>query len=151
MEGERFDVQDVYRKYKGEPTQKEKTILEVFDMHNERFGKLVGIEYSKFTHKKFEENRRHLQQFIQHQYGKQDMLLKDLTMKFLKDLDFYFKTEMKHKQSTTNKKIQRVRKIVTLAVGEGFLDKDPFMLYKPKKVHIKLVYLDTNVRWCRRV
>ncbi len=144
MEGEDFAVQDIYRKYKGEPTQQEKTILEVFDMHNKKIAKLVGIEYSQFTHKKFEETRRHLQRFIQHQYAKQDMLLKDLTMKFLSDLDFYFKTEMQHKQSTANKKIQRVRKIVRLAVGEGFLDKDPFMLHKPKKAHIKLVYLDTD-------
>ncbi len=143
MQGEDFDVEDIYQKYKGEPTQKEKSLLEVFDMHNERLAKLVKVEYSKDTYIKFKESRRHLHRFIQKQYNKQDMMLKDLTMKFLKDLDFYFKTERQHKQSTTNKHIQRLRKVIALAVGEGFLDKDPFMLYKPKKEHKTLIYLDT--------
>jgi site-specific recombinase XerD len=26
-------------------------------------------------------------------------------------------------------------------LGEGFIDKDPFLMYKPKKVHLKLIYL----------
>jgi len=40
-----FDVKDVYYQYKGEPTKKERSILEVFDLHNRRIEQLVGTEY----------------------------------------------------------------------------------------------------------
>lgn len=144
MQGEDFDVQDIYSHYKGEPNEREKSVLEVFDMHNERMHKLVGIEYSKFTYAKFIETRKHLFEFMQITYSKKDMLLKDLTLKFLDDLDYYFKTERGQSQSTINKHIQRFRKTITLAVGEEFLDKDPFLLHKRKKVKTTLIYLTTD-------
>ncbi len=144
MEGKDFTVQDIYHRYKGEPTQKEKSVLEVFDMHNERLHKLVGIEYSKFTYAKFIETRKHLFEFMQIVYSKKDVMLKDLTLKFLDDLDYYFKTERGQSQSTINKHIQRLRKIVTMAIGEGFLDKDPFLMHKRKKAKTTLIYLTTD-------
>lgn len=144
VKGDDFDVKDIYYQYKGEPTKKERSILEVFDLHNRRIEQLVGTEYSKFTFAKFAETRNHIYKFLQKQYGKKDMLLKDLTMKFVKDLDFYFKTERKQQQSTINKHIQRFRKTINLAIGEGFLEKDPFMLYKPAKEKKALVYLDSD-------
>lgn len=144
VQGEDFTVHDVYSKYKGEPVKKDKSVLDVFDLHNNRMGKLVGKEYSKSTYAKFTETRKHLFEFMQIQYKKKDFLLKDLTLKFIKDLDFYFKTEREQSQSTINKHIQRFRKTVTLAIGEGFLDKDPFLLHKNKKTKTTLIYLDSD-------
>lgn len=142
VQGISFDVQDVYQQYKGKPLTKDKTVLEVFDLHNEKMLKLVGIDYVKATHSKFMETRKHIFEFIQHQWSKKDVPLKDLNLTFLADLDFYFKTVRKQSQSTINKHIQRFRKIVTLAVGKGFLDKDPFLLYKAKATTKQLVFLD---------
>lgn len=142
VQGISFDVQDVYQQYKGKPLTKDKTVLEIFDLHNEKMLKLVGIDYVKATHSKFMETRKHIFEFIQHQWSKKDVPLKDLNLTFLADLDFYFKTVRKQSQSTINKHIQRFRKIVTLAVGKGFLDKDPFLLYKAKATTKQLVFLD---------
>lgn len=136
-----FDVEDIYLKYKGENTSKNKTIMEVFDLHNKRMKKLIGSEYSVSTYKKFVEAKMHTKNFIQKVYHRKDYLLKNIKLKFLDDLDYYLKTEKKHKQITINKTIQRVRKIIKLAIAEGFLDRDPFLLYKPKKVQLRIVYL----------
>ena len=67
---ETFDVEDIYFKYKGEDIKTEKTLLEVYTLHNDRMKKLVGIEYSDATHKKFEESRNHVKSFIRHNTGK---------------------------------------------------------------------------------
>lgn len=136
-----FDVADIYLQYKGENVKAHKTLLEVFKLHNERMNRLIDVEYTKSTYSKFIEAQKHTKNFIKYQYGKNDMLLESIKMNFLKDFDFYLKSEMKHKQITINKSIQRVRKIIKLALAEGYLQKDPFIMYKPKKYKTEVVYL----------
>lgn len=139
-----FDVEDIYQKYKGEPSKKQRTVLEMFELHNIRMKALVGKEYSKSTYSKFEESKMHTRNFIKSAYSKSDFLLTNLTLKFLSDFDFYLKDTMNHKQITINKTLQRVRKVVKLAVGEGFLDRDPFLLYRPKKISRQIIYLTSR-------
>lgn len=139
-----FDVEDIYLKYKGETTNEEKTLMEVFKTHNENMFKLIGKEYTKSTYYKFVEAKNHLSNFLSFKYKRNDILLSRITLKFLEDFDFYLKSELGHKQITINKSIQRLRKIIKLALAEGYLLKDPFILYKPKKYKVEVVYLDSK-------
>lgn len=143
VQQEVFDVEDIYLKYKGEDSKTEKFLLEVYTLHNERMKKLIGIEYSESTYKKFEESKNHVKSFIRHSTQKSNILLEKLNMKFLNDFDYFLKVEKKLKQVTINKHIERLRKIIKLALAEGFLDRDPFLLFTPKKVITEVVYLDT--------
>lgn len=137
-----FDVEDIYLQYKGESIKKNKTLLEVFSEHNEQMQRLVGVDYAKSTYSKFIEVNKHTVNFIKHKYGKRDILLESLPNDFLQEFDFYLKSEFKHKQITVNKSIQRLRKIIKLAVAKGYLDKDPFILYKPKPYKTEIVFLN---------
>lgn len=139
-----FDVNDIYLQFKGENTTKNKTLMETFETHNSRMKKLVGTEYSLRTFYKFRESKNHLEKFLKHSYKRNDMPLANLTLKFLDDYDFYLKTEVNQKQITINKSIQRLRKVVKIGLGEGFIDRDPFLLYKPKKYKVDLVYLSAD-------
>ena len=53
----------------------------------------------------------------------------------------YLKTDKKQKQVTVNKCIQRFQKIIRLAIAEGYLLRNPFLLYKFKKVETRIVFL----------
>ncbi|EDP97489.1 site-specific integrase [Kordia algicida OT-1] len=139
-----FDVEDIVLQFKGENIKSKKTLLEVFTMHNSKMNKLVGIEYTQSTMNKFIEAKSHTQDFIRSKYKRSDLLLESLSTKFIEDFDFYLKSEKGHKQITINKSIQRVRKIIKLAIAEGYLQKDPFLMYKPKRYERKVVYLDTK-------
>ena len=139
-----YDVEDIYLQYKGKSIKTQKTILEVFELHNVRFLKLVGKEYTESTYKKFKEAKKHTANFIKHTYKRNDFILEKITLKFIDDLDYYLKSEKSHKQITINKTIQRVRKIIKLAISEGFISKDPFILYKPKRVVKNIVFLTTD-------
>lgn len=139
-----FDVEDILLKYKGKNIKSQKTLLEVFDIHNAKMNKLIGVEYTQSTMNKFIEAKSHVQNFIRSKYMRNDFLLESLSMKFIDDFDFYLKSEKEHKQITINKSIQRVRKIIKLAIAEGYLLKDPFLLYKPKRYARKVVYLETK-------
>ena len=136
-----FDAGDVYLQFKGESTKENKTLLEAFILHNNRMKKLIGLEYTKSTFHKFKEAKMHVGNFLKSSYKKSDILLEAIKSNFLNDFDFYLKTEKNHQQITINKSIQRVQKIVKLAVAEGFLKKDPFMLFRPKRVELKVIFL----------
>jgi hypothetical protein len=67
-----FDVDDIYLQYKGENIKTEKTLLEVFKMHNKFMLSLVGTGYSKATYSKFIEAKKHVQNFVKTTYKKND-------------------------------------------------------------------------------
>lgn len=142
VQKENFDVEDIHLQYKGEAVKSAKSLMEVYTLHNDRIKKLVGIEYSSSTLKKFEESKNHVKSFIRNNYDKSNVLLEQLSLKFLNDFDYYLKVEKKLKQVTINKHIERLRKIIKLALAEGFLERDPFLLFKQKQVILQVVYLD---------
>lgn len=144
VQKEQFDVDDIYLKYKGEDVKQAKTLIEIFTLHNKKMESLIGIEYTKSTYSKFIEAKQHIEDFLIYQNKKKNILLEDITLKFLQDFDYYLKTKKSFKQITINKSIQRVRKIIKLAIAEGFLFTDPFLLYKPKKVINNVTYLTTE-------
>jgi|TARA_B110000240_G_C13448249_1_gene431332 hypothetical protein len=41
-----FDLDDIYRKYKGESSKEEITILGAFDLRNNKTKKLIGIDFN---------------------------------------------------------------------------------------------------------
>jgi integrase/recombinase XerD len=136
-----FDVDDIYRKYKGEDSKEEITILGAHDLHNDKTKKLIGIDFSKLSWSRYIESRRKVGLFITKHYNRKDVRLKDLDLKFIQDLEYFFKTELKLKQATVYRSIQRVKKIIQFAIAENYLQKDPFHLYKNKKYKTVIVYL----------
>jgi integrase/recombinase XerD len=136
-----FDVDDIYRKYKGEDSKEEITILGAYDLHNSKTEKLIGIDFNKLSWSRYLESRRKVALFITKFYKRKDVRLKDLDLKFIQDLEYFFKTVLKLKQATVYRSIQRVKKIIQFAISENYLQKDPFHLYKNKKYKTVIVYL----------
>ena len=136
-----FDVDDIYRKYKGEDSKDEISILGAYDLHNDKTRKLIGIDFNELSWSRYVESRRKVALFITKTYKRRDVRLKDLDLKFIKDLEYFFKTELKLRQATVYRSIQRVKKIIQFAIAENYLKKDPFHLYKNKKYKTVIVYL----------
>ena len=136
-----FDVDDIYRKYKGEDSKEEITILGAYDLHNDKTEKLIGIDFNQLSWSRYVESRRKVALFITKFYNRKDVRLKDLDLKFIQDLEYFFKTELKLKQATVYRSIQRVKKIIQFAISENYLQKDPFHLHKNKKHKTVIVYL----------
>jgi integrase len=136
-----FDVDDIYRKYKGEDSKEEITILGAYDLHNSKTEKLIGIDFNQLSWSRYIESRRKVALFITKHYKRKDVRLKDLDLKFIQDLEYFFKTVLKLKQATVYRSIQRVKKIIQFAISENYLQRDPFHLYKNKKYKTVIVYL----------
>jgi len=128
----------------GKKSQNLSSFLEVFKQHNIEVEALVGKSYSPATLVKFKGIYKQIEGFIKHTYQQEDAILSNIKLKFLMDLEYYLLTEKNMKQISINKTIQRVRKIIKYAIAHEYMEKDPFLLYKPKAVHLDVVFLDSE-------
>ncbi|MBP0905600.1 tyrosine-type recombinase/integrase [Mariniflexile gromovii] len=142
VKDEFFSLEDIYSLYLGKKTQKEYNVVEYFEMYLNKLKTLVGIDIKQVTWNKFDYVKTDIQTFIKWKFKVNDIPLRKLEANFLTELEYYLKVKKKKlKQVTINKKIQRFRKVVKVAVAENFLEKDPFILYKTKTVKIEVVFL----------
>lgn len=136
-----FNVEDVYSIYRGEKVKHDYQVVEYFEVFLDQLKLLVGVDLEQATWNKFMYIRNDVKAFVLWKFNRIDYPLNKLKMQFLHDFEFYLKTVKHQKQITINKSIQRFRKVIKNAVGEGFLIKDPFMLFKPKGIRKKVVFL----------
>lgn len=139
-----FDVEHLYRHYKGETQKEDKTLMDAFSYHNNRMKKLVGIEVSINSLERYNNTQNHTKDFLWHKFRKKDIKLKDVTSNFINDFEYYLKTEKKFMATTIYKSLQRFRRVIRVAVAMDFLVKDPFMLYKAKKPKKEILFLNPD-------
>ena len=139
--GEDFNVDDIYEQFFGRATSSEKTILNAFEYHTNRMGKLVGIEVKQVSVDKFSQTLEHVKTFLVFKFKKKDYLLKELNLNFINEFEYYLKTEKHFMPNTIYKSIQRLRRVVRVAVAGDFIQKDPFVFHKIKKPRKQIVYL----------
>ncbi|GHA47809.1 hypothetical protein GCM10007103_30920 [Salinimicrobium marinum] len=141
IQGESFDVDDVYKIYSGEDIKKEMGVMAVYEEHNTYYKKLVGREIKEVSWQKFENTKGHLKKFIQWKFMKREIKLSSLKFQFIKDFEYYLRTEENMQQSTINKTLQRFKKMINFAVAHDYLDRNPFLMHRPKVVRKEVVYL----------
>jgi integrase/recombinase XerD len=144
LAGDEFTVEDIFNNYIGKPSIKEVGTIHYFKEFLEKKRKLIGIDIQLGTWKKFNYANQQVKDFIKWKYGKNDFPLSKLKLQFLHDFEYYLKTERKQSQVTINKCIQRLRKPIKEALGEGYLEKDPFAQHKPGRVRKEVIFLSTD-------
>ena len=136
-----FDVDDIYKKYNGEETKKELGVISAYGEHNTYYKKLIGKDIKEVSWQKFENTKTHLQSFIKWKFKQGDVKLSKLKYQFIKDFEYYLRTEKEMQQSTINKTLQRFKKMINFAVAQDYLNRNPFLMHKPKPTKKEVVYL----------
>jgi integrase/recombinase XerD len=112
--------------------EKEHTLLSIFDYHNREMKN--DLEWG--TLKNYFTTRRYVEEFVRTSYKTSDVYLAQLNYKFLTDFERFVKTyvpkdsKLPCGQNTTMKHIERLRKVVNMAVKNDWLEKDPFQKFK---------------------
>lgn len=144
LQGTDFNLDNIYNKYIGVEIKKKEYVLSYYKQYLSKIKKLVDLEIKVNTYNKFVYVGNHLEAFLKWKFKKTDFPLQELSLQFLDDFDYYLKTEKKHEQITINKTIQRLRTPIKLAISEGYLDRDPFILHKSKTVRKTVIFLNTE-------
>jgi integrase len=144
LEKHDYSLDDIYKKYLGENLKRKEHIISYCKKYLSRLKKLVGLEIKENTYQKFEYVLNHLEAFVKFKFKSNDYAMEQLDLQFLNDFEYYLKTEKRQKQITINKTIQRLRTPIKLAISDRILDRDPFLLYKSKKVQKEIIFLTTE-------
>jgi site-specific recombinase XerD len=116
-----------------------KMLIPIFKEHNRQVAALIGTEYAKGTADRYETSLKHTQAFLKWKYKVDDINIEGINHEFIMSYDFYLRSERKCANNSTVKYMKNFKKIVLMCIDNGWLDKDPFIKYKPK---VKIVARD---------
>lgn len=136
-----FDINDIYSSYKGNGQKCSRYLLEYFETYLNRMHKLIDIDIKMATWKKHENAYLNLKEYVTAKLKGNDPKLLNVDSQFVKEYEFYLKTERKLAHATTNKLLQRFKKMLTYAVEQKELERNPFMGYKFKTQKKEIVFL----------
>ena len=141
LETDDFEADDIYHKYLGKPLKESEFVVRYFQKYLDKTFKLIGKDLKLATWKKYNYACIQIVGYVKFKYKKNDISLDKINLQFLTEFEYYLKTEQNQCQSTINKAIQRFRRLIKIGIAEGFLERDPFILYKAKKVKKEVIFL----------
>jgi len=123
-----FDVEIV------KPVEAEKTILKVFKAHNLEVESLIGKGFAKGTHQRYEVSYRHTEDFMLWKYKVKDVVLSLVNHEFITSYDYYLRSVRDCANNSTVKYLKNFKKIVLISLANGWLEKNPFVLYNGNSI-----------------
>lgn len=143
--GELITAQLIKAKYNGEDDNS-KTLQEILVYHNKKIEKTLAPG----TIRNFGISENYVNRFLQKKLRTSDIYLRQLDYKFISDFETFligYYPKGHHKamsHNTVMKHLQRLRKIVTLAYHLEWIDKDPFVRWKPTFETKQREFLSSN-------
>ena len=111
-------------------TQREESLLKLYEKHLEDTKRLIGISKANPTYQKYERMYRRVVEFMKKKYNITDIPLREIRYQFIADLEFFLRTEYKYSQNTTYKCMKFFKQVINKAIRRGLISIDPFNGYK---------------------
>lgn len=125
---------------------KDYTISKLVEYHN----KVMLSSLSRGTMKNYFTTQKYIQQFLNDHLKRPDIFLSALSYKFITDFEYFLRNHqpLDHQRPMQNngvmKHLERLRKIMNMAVRMEWIDRNPFEKYKLKFTHVERGYLTTH-------
>jgi site-specific recombinase XerD len=119
---------------------------DIFEYHNDK----LGIKLAKKTLCHYKTSQKYIIEYIKSEYDKEDMYLQDLNYEFVIGFESFLRSyHPKHYQGSIGnnavmKHIQRLRRMITLAYHLEWIERDPFVKFKPKMEKKEREFLTKN-------
>ena len=126
LDRKEVSAQIILNRYLGKDQSDRHTLMEVFHAHNKKCRALIGINFAPDTVLRYETCLRLTEEFMRNTYKKEDCYLDEVTKQFVEEFEFYLKTVRKCCHNTTTKYLANFKKIVRIALANGWMKKDPF-------------------------
>lgn len=111
-------------------TQREESLLKLYEQHLEDTKKLIGLSKANPTYQKYERMYRRVVEFMKKKYNITDIPLREIKYQFIVDLEFFLRTEYGYSQNTTYKCMKFFKQVINKAIRAGLITVDPFNGYK---------------------
>ena len=119
----------------------QRSLLEVYAEHNEKCRALIGKEYTESTVTKFDTSINRLKEYIRSCYHRDDIMLAELDGQFIRDFDFWLKTDKHCQNNSALKHLKNLKKVVRIALANDWIKKDPFYSIHFKQEEVNVEFL----------
>ena len=120
---------------------KEKSLFDIFMEHNREQEKLIGKGVSKATYWISDYTVRLLKEFMQQQYKREDMYLRELNLNFIQSFHSFLRADKGMCQNSSTKHLKLLKKILNLAVANSYVSFNPFAAYKVEREPVEIDFL----------
>lgn len=120
---------------------KEKSLFDVFMEHNREQEKLIGKGVSKATYWVSDYTVRLLKEFMQQQYKREDIFLRELNLNFIQSFHSFLRVDKGMCQNSATKHLKLLKKILNLAVANSYVSFNPFAAYKVEREPVEIDFL----------
>lgn len=126
--------------------EKEHSLMAVFDYHNTEMK--TTLEWG--TLKNYFTTRRYIEEYLKAHLKTSDVFLSQLNYRFLSEFERFMKVYIPKDekkpcgQNTIMKHIERLRKVVNMAIKNDWLDRDPFQKFQPTFVKSNRQFLTAD-------
>ena len=119
----------------------QRSLLEVYAEHNEKCRALIGKEYTESTVTKFDTSINRLKEYIRSCYHRDDIMMAELDGQFIRDFDFWLKTDKHCQNNSALKHLKNLKKVVRIALANDWIKKDPFygIHFKQEEVNVEFL------------
>ena len=119
-----------------------RTLIPVFQDHNDRMEKLVGKEFAPGTLIRYKTTLKHTKEFLKWKYNISDIDVKKIDYAFLNDFELFLRTEKSCNNNSAVKYIKNLGKIIRICLANGWMERDPFMNYQSKYDEVTRMFLN---------
>lgn len=143
--GNTFTAQSLKARFLGEDKDRA-SMRELIDYQHEKMEHV--LHHDTMLH--FQTSQTYIMEFIQKEYKSKDYLLKDLNYSFVVGFESFLRRyKPKHYQpkignNTIMKHIQRLRKMIRLAFHMEWIERDPFVKFKPRLIKKEREFLSQS-------
>lgn len=142
--GVEISAENIKNNYLGLIEHKQKTLLSLYNEHNEKMNELIGRGYAFSTLQKHLTTVEHLKTFVQKKYKSEDMLIEKVNNEFVTEFEFYLKSEKNISNNTTIKYLKNLGKIIRSALNAGYIKRNPFEGVKYHTEEVERNFLDKS-------
>jgi integrase len=110
--------------------QKQQTILELFDIHNNERKLQIGISFSKSSYDKYRITRQCLADFIISKLNLKDIPVKEINKQFISDFESFLFVQYEYSQNNVTTLLKKFRHVIEVGINKEWIYKNPFRDYK---------------------
>jgi len=122
-------IRDIY--YGNDDSKK--TLLQLFEEHNNQCRQLIGKDFVAKTVQRYETTAKYLKEFMQKRYNFSDIYLQEVTPSFIQDFEVFLKIEKGCAQNAATTRLKNIKKMFRIALENDWIKKSPFVSVKLKR------------------
>ena len=121
--------------------EKPMSLVNVFKDHNKKVETLVGDEYALGTLQRYVTTLKHITDYLKWKYKVNDIDIRKIDHSFITEFEFYLRSVRKCNNNSAVKYIKNFGKIIRICLANNWIDKNPFINYKPKVKEVEREFL----------